>query len=158
MRIGMQTRGMQQLISKMRLAPGAVQAASRVATVGASRLIVAEVRSNLRGAPRWGHRGKSRVYRESLTVSKAKGGGGGGGMPGTLSGDLLRGVGYRRVPISTNLLVVGGVGIGKTINNLKKRYLESEFPFFAHSVHSVETEVHAVYEKAWHTAVTTSMR
>lgn len=148
MRMDATTQGLSELIARMRAAPEAVNLATRSATIAGSQIAVAEVRSNLRGSPRWGHRGRSRIYREGITVSSAKGDGG-SGPPGKLSGDLLRGVGYKRVPVTRGGIVVGGVGIGKTVNNLKKRYLEENFPFFHSSIEAVEHDIFAVYEHAW---------
>jgi hypothetical protein len=155
--MGTKVTGLQELAGRLRASPAEMQKASREATIIASKILVSEVRSNIRGAPRWGHRGKSKVYRENITVSSAKGEGGSGGMPGRLSGDLIKGVGYKKVLTGTTTTVVGGVGIGKAVNNLKKRYLEEEFPFFSPAVQASEVDVHAAYEAAWLAAARASL-
>lgn len=148
--------GVSALQAKLKATPLAVRTASQAATIDGSKVLVSEVRSNIRGEPRWGHRGKSRIYHESITVSNARGNGG-GEFPGTLSGDLLKGVGYKKQPIVTGSVVTGGVGIGKVVNNLKKKYLEENWPFFAPAVATATPDIIAAYAAAWTAAIQSTM-
>lgn len=149
--------GQSALQAKLKATPSAVRSASRAATIVGSQLAVAEVRSNLRDSPRWGHRGKSKVYRQNITVSSAKGDGGGGPYPGSLSGDLIKGVGYKKKLDAVGPVVKGGVGIGKVVNNLKKKYLEENWPFFAPSMEDVTPDIVEAYAAAWTAAIQSVM-
>lgn len=149
MDLSISSKGLTELAKALRLAPMDARLATLLATKQAEALLVRRVRANLQGPPRWGHRGRSRVYPQSLTVSGARGGGGSGGHPGKFSGDMIRGVGGKKKPLVTGPNVFGGVGVGKPINNLKKGNLERRFPFFAPAVNASEAEIIAIYTAAW---------
>jgi len=117
-------------------------------------LVKREVRKNIKGAPRWTERGKSRVYQK--TVRLAPGGNTNNprsGGPGKFSGALLGGLGGVRRPRKIGKWLTGGVGIGGKVNNLKKHELERKFPFFKPAVEKAEPKMPAVYQKAWGKAV-----
>jgi len=117
-------------------------------------LVKREVRKNLRGAPRWTERGKSKIY--STTWRITPGGNTNNprsGGPGKFSGALLGGVGGVRRPKKLLDVFIGGVGVGGNVNNLKKHTLEREFPYFKPAVEKAEPKMSKVWEKAWGNAV-----
>jgi hypothetical protein len=150
--VSMSLSGASEVSAMLAGAPVVARRATVAGTKAAQKIIIQSVRSKLNGPPRWGHRGKSRIYAESVNKGKQRGGSA-GGYPGKLTGDLRKGVGGKRAPIVVGPAVVGGVGIGKKVNNLKKRHLEERFPFFAPSVHESEAAVIAAYATAWSAAL-----
>lgn len=145
----MSMSGAEEAAAKLAGAPALARRGTVAGTKAAQRLIIKSVRSKLNGPPRWGHRGKSRIYAESVNRGSQRGTGGSGGTPGKLTGALRKGVGGKRAPIVLGPAVIGGVGIGGRTNNLKKRFLERRFPFFAKSVHEAEAGIPAIYAEAW---------
>ena len=131
-----------------------------MATIGAiranQRLLVAAIRANLDGPPRWTQKGKNRVTGEKFQVSGTKGQHNSprSGGPGKMTGVLYAGVGARKRPRLESGTWVGGVGIGAKPNNVKKGVLEARFPYFAPAVKKVEPLMAATFDKAWARAVT----
>jgi len=143
-------------VKEFRQATQEVESRLDKATIAALRAnqnkIKTAVKRNLRGAPRWTERGKSRVYSEGFQFPNTKGqhhfprSGG----PGKFSGDLLRGVGGVKRPTKIDSGTwIGGVGIGKKVNRFKKGTLERKFPYFRPAVLKVEPQIRSTYEKAW---------
>lgn len=130
-----------------------VDRATVTATRAVQRKLVSSIRSELNGPPRWNHRGRSRVYPTSVTLTGQPVHASRGGPPGKFTGDLRRGVGGKKSLASIGGHVTGGVGIGGSRalaqNNLKKGQLEAKFPFFGPAVRRVEPELAAVYDAAW---------
>lgn len=129
-----------------------VERATWMAVKENQRILKLAIRRNLRGAPRWNQRGAwgtvPAVRVEGPTNAPRSGG------PGRFTGDLYRGVGGKKRPlIMPGGTVVGGVGVGGKINNLKKRKLEEEFPYFKPAVKLTEPKMALAYEKGWGKAV-----
>lgn len=153
MDVSMSMRGANELSASLLGAPVIARRATLAATKASQRIIIKSVRSKLNGPPRWGHRGKSRIYAESVNKGRQRGTGGSGGSPGKLTGALRKGVGGKRKPLVIGPAVVGGVGVGGATNNLKKRKLEQRFPYFGPGVRAVESEIPATYATAWGEAI-----
>lgn len=152
MDVSMSMSGASEVSAMLAGAPTVARRATVAGTKAAQKVIIQSVRSKLNGPPRWGQRGKSRIYSENVRVGNQKGGAA-GGYPGKFTGVLRKGVGGKKAPIIVGPAVVGGVGIGGRTNNLKKRNLEAKFPFFAPSVHESEAAVVTAYAAAWSAAL-----
>lgn len=126
--------------------------ATRVAVRKASAYISRRVKKRLSGRPRWGHRGRSRVYPEAVNLGfnhhpRS-------GSMGMFTGKYRSGVGYRKNPRLEGSEYVGGVGIGGSHipeNNFKKRF-EAQYPGFAPAVHGSDAGVEAIFYAAWKSA------
>lgn len=130
------------------------RAATLVGMRKASQAIRRSVRKELSGPPRWGHRGRSRIYAESIELGFRNNPRGGG--LGKFTGLYRKGVGYKKRPVLEpgTETYVGGVGIGGShipTNNFKKRY-ESIYPGFAPGVHKADAEVERAFFEAWRAA------
>ena len=112
------------------------------------------VRKNLRGAPRWTQKGNNRITGKNYQVPGTTGQHNSprSGAPGKMTGVLYAGVGSAKPKLVGNTWV-GGVGIGASPNNVKKRPLEAKFPYFRPAVEAVEPTMLANYEKGWAAAV-----
>lgn len=152
MDVSMSMSGASELSATLLSAPAIARRGSIAGTKAAQKILINAVRKNLNGPPRWGHRGKSRIYSENVDIGKQRGGAG-GGMPGKFTGALRRGVGGKRAPIVVGPAVIGGVGVGGRTNNLKKGNLENRFPYFAPAVNSSRDSVRMAYAAAWGAAL-----
>lgn len=133
-----------------------VDRATVAATRAVQRKLIGAIKGELRGAPRWNHRGRSRIYSTQVTLTGKPVHAARGGPPGKFTGDLIRGVGGRKKLIAIGGHVTGGVGIGGARipqNNLKKRKLEERYPYFEPAVRRVEPELAAIYTAAWDKAL-----
>ena len=114
------------------------------------------VRKNLRNPPRWTQRGANKITgaRGNFQVAGTTGQHNfpRSGGPGKMTGVLYAGVGAAKPRLVGNTWT-GGVGIGAAPNNVKKRTLESKFPYFRPAVELVEPTMLANYEKGWAAAV-----
>ena len=112
------------------------------------------VRKNLRGAPRWTQKGANKVTGRNYQVPGTTGQHNSprSGAPGKMTGVLYAGVGSAKPKLVGNTWV-GGVGIGASPNNVKKRPLEAKFPYFRPAVEAVEPTMLANYEKGWDAAI-----
>jgi hypothetical protein len=129
-----------------------VDRATVAATRAVQRKLIRSIKGELKGPPRWNHRGRSRVYPTSVTLSGQPVHASRGGPPGKFTGDLIRGVGGKKNLASIGGRVTGGVGVGGgriPQNNLKKRKLEEKYPYFEPAVRKVEPELAVVYSEAW---------
>lgn len=105
-------------------------------------------------APRWNHRGKSRVYPDmNITFKNLPKHSKSGGPPGQFTGALAGGVGGLRRIKKYGGAFEGGVGIGGNANNFKKNTLERKFPYFAPTVIEARPLMANVYNKAWDRAI-----
>jgi len=149
-------KGANRVIKETEAIEARVNKATVMAVKENQRILKLAIRRKLRGAPRWNQRGavgKGENKAPAINV--------GGphhrprsGPPGRLSGILYKGVGGRRRPLlRPGGVVIGGVGIGKNINLLKKGKLEKEFPFFKPAVEETEPKMARAYEKGWDKAV-----
>lgn len=121
--------------------------------VNQNKLKVA-VRKNLRGAPRWTQKGANKITGRNYQVPGTTGQhhSARSGAPGKMTGVLYAGVGAAKPRLVGNTWT-GGVGIGASPNNVKKRPLEAKFPYFRPAVEAVEPTMLANYEKGWTAAV-----
>ena len=134
------------------------------ATIGGlkenQRILKLAVRRNLRGAPRWNQRGKSKVYDTEVRKMNMMHNEPRSGPPGRFSGALYRGVGGVRRPKKIIGVWIGGVGVagGKhlKVNNFKKNTLEAKYPYFAPAVRATTPKMLPAYEKGWAKAVSKS--
>ena len=112
------------------------------------------VRKNLRGAPRWTQKGANKITGKNYQVPGTTGqhNSARSGAPGKMTGVLYAGVGAAKPRLVGNTWT-GGVGIGASPNNVKKRPLEAKFPYFRPAVEAVEPTMLANYEKGWAAAV-----
>ena len=112
------------------------------------------VRKNLRGAPRWTQKGANKITGKNYQVPGTTGqhNSARSGAPGKMTGVLYAGVGAAKPRLVGNTWT-GGVGIGASPNNVKKRPLEGKFPYFRPAVEAVEPTMLANYEKGWAAAV-----
>jgi len=145
-------KGAQRTIRETEQMEARVEKATWMAVKENQRILKLAIRRNLRGAPRWNQRGAwekiPAVKVDGPTHAPRSGG------PGRFAGDLYRGVGGKKRPlIRPGGTVVGGVGVGGKINNLKKRKLEEEFPYFKPAVEATEPKMAQAYAKGWDKAV-----
>jgi hypothetical protein len=112
------------------------------------------VRKNLRGSPRWTQKGANKITGKNYQVPGTTGqhNSARSGAPGKMTGVLYAGVGAAKPRLVGNTWT-GGVGIGASPNNVKKRPLEAKFPYFRPAVEAVEPTMLANYEKGWTAAV-----
>ena len=112
------------------------------------------VRKNLRGSPRWTQKGANKITGKNYQVPGTTGqhNSARSGAPGKMTGVLYAGVGAAKPRLVGNTWT-GGVGIGASPNNVKKRPLEAKFPYFRPAVEAVEPTMLANYEKGWAAAV-----
>jgi hypothetical protein len=105
-------------------------------------------------APRWNHRGASRIYPGmNITFKNLPKYSKSGGPPGKFTGALVGGVGSVKRIKKTAGFFDGGVGIGGNANNLKKNTLERKFPYFAPTVIEARPLMAKTYNKAWDRAI-----
>ena len=108
-----------------------------------------EVRSRLRGAPRWSRRGRSSVWPDGFNSGRTPVHIPRSGGPGRLSGMLYRGVGSVRPKADGLGGWRGGVGVGKSANNIHKKKTEAKYPFFAPGIDSALKKGRPIFEAAW---------
>jgi hypothetical protein len=121
----------------------------------AQNVAKSSVKRQIRGRPRWDHRGASsrtggavNLHLSPPHVSRS-------GGPGRLTGVLARGVGGVRKPKpAPGGGFQGGVGVGGGVRNLYKKRTEAKFPYFAPGVKKAEPKMAAVWEAAWAKATT----
>ena len=116
----------------------------------AQRLTKRNIRSRMRGRPRWDRRGASSRTGEEVDLAlsphvvKKRGG------PGRLTGSLNRAVGGMRKPKPVPGGFLGGVGVGGVrVTYMYRHIVERDYPFFEPGVKKSEREIPGVYEKAW---------
>lgn len=156
MALSIKILGVRELAADMELIQKKVDLATVVATKKAQSEIVKNVKSRLRGRPRWNHRGRSRIYGAPVNISGMSKNSPRGGGPGKFTGMLYAGVGGKKNVVSVGGTVKGGVGVGGSRlrpNNLKKRYLEARYPFFEPGVKAAEAKIGEVYATSWRAAI-----
>lgn len=111
------------------------------------------IRSRMRGRPRWDRRGASERTGAEVNldlsphhVSKSSG-------PGKLDGKLYGGVGGVRRPKKFGAEYRGGVGCGGRVTNLYKRYVEQRYPFIRPGVQKTIARGDEIWARAWDKAV-----
>lgn len=148
--------GVSELVVSMESIQKKVDLATVAATKRAQSEIIKNVKSRLRGRPRWNHRGRSRIYGADVNIPGMAKNSPRGGGPGKFTGMLYSGVGGKKNVVSIAGTVKGGVGVGGSRlrpNNLKKRYLEAKYPFFEPGVKAAEAKIGEVYATAWKAAI-----
>ena len=126
-----------------------------VATVAALKasqnLAKKNIRSKMRGRPRWDQRGRSRVYSQSVNLNLSPHHVSKGGGPGKFTGHLSRAVGSVKRPKKVPGGYSGGVGVGgpRSSTNLYRGRTEEKFPYFKPGVKSSEKSMEAIWTKAW---------
>ena len=147
--VGFVVKGVREVRAEMDRIQLAEAYATKLGVKRAQRRIATEVRRDLRGAPRWGHRGKG-VYAESVDLGFDHHPRGGG--IGKFTGQYIRGVGgKKRIKMGADGMFIGGVGIGGSKipeNNFKKRW-EAKYPTFEPAVDRVSGEIYSLYAAAW---------
>ncbi len=150
--LGFRVRG----VAEVRTALHAMDVRVDVATVAALKAMQnaakRNIKSRMRGKPRWNHRGTGRTG-PAITVAGATHSPRSGG-PGKLTGHLAAGVGGVRRPKPRGLGVwAGGVGIGGNAQNLYKRQTEAKFPAVKPGVEKAIAEGEPIWAKAWDKAI-----
>lgn len=147
-------RSMDRFYEDMKSMDDNVNRATVLAIRANQNLIKKILRTNLSMyAPRWNHRGKSRIYTENVTFKNLPKHSPSFSPPGKFSGALVGGVGSVKHIKKYKGAYEGGVGIGGNINNLKKNKLERDFPYFAPAVAEAEPLMAKTYNKAWERAI-----
>lgn len=140
----------------------AMVARTQVATLAAMKAsqnaAKAQVKSGMRGRPRWDKRGKigrnGGVPAVNLNLSPhhvTKSGG-----PGSLTGTLRRSVGAVKRPKRKGLYTYSG-GVGTygpdSATNLYRFRIEGQYPYVRPGVKKAEAKMAVVWEKAWGKAI-----
>lgn len=119
------------------------------------RVIVAAIRANLKGEPRWSQHGKNRVTGNNFQVQGTQGQHNSprSGGPGRMTGDLYKGVGGVKKPRKESGTWYGGVGVGKMENNVKKGVWEAKFPYFKPAIEKALPKLAGRFDKDWDKAI-----
>lgn len=154
--MGIDLFGVEELTRKFAAMERAGERAVVSAVRKCERTIVTSIRKQLGGEPRWGYRGKSDVYSES--VKKGFRHRPRSGPPGKFTGDLRKGIGGRKkIPVIAGE-AHGGVGVGgpKRLrqNNFKKNTLERRFPYVRPGFEAVKDQLPAHFSAAIDAALT----
>lgn len=151
--IAVHVRGVRELEAGLARMTRDVDVATVKALKATQQLAKKSIRANIKGRPRWDHRGKSKrtggTVNLHLTPHHVTKGGG----PGRLTGTLSRGVGGVRRPRRTLQGWQGGVGVGGGVRNLYKKRTEGKFPYFKPGLDRAEPLMSAVWFEAWGRAV-----
>lgn len=143
--------------SEVRKALTAMDLRVDAATVAALKAMQKEakknIRSRMRGRPRWDHRGASARTGESVDLNLSPHHVEKSGGPGRLTGMLSRHVGGLRRVKKRGPAWVGGVGVGGGVTTLYRGKVEERYPFFKPGVEKTEEKAAAdlwaaEYEKA----------
>lgn len=148
------TRSTQAALRRMDKRVGVATAS---ATKKAGTKMVSTVKSGMRGRPRWDRRGKSsrtgpevNLNLNPHTVHK-------GGGPGKLSGALSKSIRKSRKPRKKaggySIAVMSGGAGGP--QNLYKRRVEANQPYFAKGIKKAEPKIPPIFEAAWAKATET---
>lgn len=108
------------------------------------------VKSSMRGRPRWDHRGASERTGGDVSLNLSPHHASRSGGPGKLTGSLSRAVGGARRIKKRGPAWVGGVGVGGVnVTNLYKRKVEARYPFLAPGVKKTEGRAEEIVTAAW---------
>lgn len=151
--------GVEDAIAELTLIEKRVDIATGIAVKTAAQRAKTSVKSQMRGRPRWSHRGKW-AGREQFDVPgptrKVRAGGGGG--PGKFSGQLQKSIRSskkpRPVPGGSSAALFASSKFNKAINAYASK-TESRFPYFAPGVKKFLPKVPAIFEAAWGKATRT---
>lgn len=134
----------------------AMQARTDVATVAAlkkiQRMTKASIKAQMRGRPRYDHRGKSQRTGPHINLNLSPHHVSKGGGPGKLTGALAKSIKFSKKPrleapgTYSGVVLSGGAGGPQ---NLYKGEVELEYPYFAPGVNKAEPKMPAVWAAAW---------
>lgn len=129
----------------------AIDVATLSALKACQALTKKNIKSQMRGRPRWDRRGKSRVYSESVNLNLSPHHVTKGGGPGKFTGTLYKQVGAVKRPKKTFDGYKGGVGVGGTHSetNLYRKKVEDAYPYFKPGVEKSHIKMEAIWLKAW---------
>lgn len=130
-----------------------VDAATLAALKAMQREAKKNIRSRMRGRPRWDHRGASERTGEDVSLNLSPHHVTRSGGPGRLTGQLYRHVGGIRRPRRVGREFHGGVGVGGGVTNLYKHDVEERYPFIAPGVKATEKKAAELWPKFWDRAV-----
>lgn len=146
-------RGARKVISELHLMDARVDAA----TVAALKKMQAEakknIRSQMRGRPRWDHRGASSRTGEAVDLNLSPHHQPRSGGPGRLTGMLSRHVGGKRHIDKRGAEWVGGVGAGGGVTNLYRARVEARYPYVEPGVKATERKAKEIWPLAWERAL-----
>lgn len=130
-----------------------IDTATLAALKATQALAKKSVKSGMRGAPRWDHRGASQRTGPTVTLNRKAHHVPRSGGPGRLTGTLQRGVGGVRRPVKTPAGYSGGVGVGGGLRNLYKKRTEGKYPYLEPGIKRAEPAMGRVWTEAWGRAV-----
>lgn len=127
-----------------------VDLATRKALQEVGRVTKRSIRREMKGAPRWNHRGPSDRTGEAVTVAGPEHSPRTGG-PGYFTGHLYGSIKASRRPrvrfhAMSTAVFAGGAG---NVQNLYKAQQEAKFPYFKPGVRNAEPKMPAIWEKHW---------
>jgi hypothetical protein len=112
------------------------------------------VRSRMRGRPRWDRRGTSPRTGVAVNLGLSPHHVTKSGGPGKLTGTLARAVGGKRRIEKRGVEWVGGVGVGGiNVTNLYRKQVEARYPYLEPGVKKTEGKAQVLVEAAWAKAV-----
>jgi hypothetical protein len=140
------TRGLKEAKTEIHRIDKRCDLAAVAGLKAVQRYGVKMTKSKMRGRPRWGHRGRSRIWPEPVDLGfyhnpRA-------GSIGKFTGHLAKGVGQVKRPRKVGDTFKGGVGIGGRDRNVYKGKSEAKFPFFRPAMKQVEQNALPLWEKA----------
>ena len=153
---GVRFRGMNEVTAELNRIAREGDAATAAAVRATQNLLKRKIRANMRGAPRWDHRGASSRTGDAVDLHLDPHRTNRSGGPGRFTGTLYRGVGGVRRPKRVAGSVYGGVGVGGGVRNLYKGRTEQRFPYFGPGRRAAEPEAVQIWEDAWQRAIARS--
>jgi hypothetical protein len=140
-----------------------VFAATAPATKTAAQRVKTSIKGQMRGRPRWSHRGKWKGREEVNLpgpVRKTRAGSGGG--PGKFSGQLQKSIRSSKKPRiksfgNASSVVFASSKYNKAINAYASK-TESRFPYFRSGVNKMVPKIPAIYAAAWAKATQPKVR
>jgi hypothetical protein len=147
-------RGVKEALGELDAIQARVDAATLAAMKSAQTVAKAQIKSGMRGRPRWDKRGPIKSGRAAPAVNLnlsphhvTKSGG-----PGSLTGHLRSAVGAVKRPKRTGQAQYsGGVGVGgpRSSTQIYRKEVEADYPYMAPGVKKAEAKMSAVWQKAW---------
>lgn len=138
-----------------------VDAATLAALKKSQTVAKASVKSQMRGGPRWNHRGPINVGGLSdpaVTMDQYPAHSSRSGGPGKLTGHLSAAVGVVRRPKKLGVASYqGGIGAGgrRSVTQVYRKEVEARAPYMQPGVRKAEPKMSAAYEAAWAKATET---
>lgn len=152
--VGVVVKGGAKVRRELTLMDLRVDAATRAALKTMQGAAKKNVRSRMRGRPRWDHRGASSRTGAAVDLNLSPHHVRRSGGPGRLTGQLSRHVGGARIH-QIGREFHGGVGVGGGVTNLYRGKVEAAYPFFGPGVKATEAKAEALWEAAWAKATKT---